>query len=66
MNPSVNSCSSLSNPEITWFSSFKGVNDPVALKLMIVSQMCGFCCQNFLGERALCGLTTHLGHYWFF
>jgi hypothetical protein len=63
MNLSVNSCSSLSNPEITWFSSFKGVNDPVALKLMVVSQMCSFYCQNFLGKSILYRLTTHLGHY---
>jgi hypothetical protein len=25
--------------------------------------MCGMCCQNFLSERVLHGLTTHLGHY---
>jgi hypothetical protein len=25
--------------------------------------MCGVCCQNFLGEGVLRGLTTHLGHY---
>jgi hypothetical protein len=25
--------------------------------------MCGVCCQNFLSERVLHGLTTHLGHY---
>jgi hypothetical protein len=30
---------------------------------LVVFQVCGVCCQNFLGERVLHGLTTHLGHY---